>query len=269
MAQTIDTKLMSLNVQKYLDSSHNQMIDSVQRIASGQRVNSAVDDAAGLAIAERMNTQVRGINVGIRNAYDGISMSQFAEGGLAQMNDKLQRMRELALQSANGANSPADRENLNSEFTALNSEVTRIASTTKFNGQPVLAGDGSPVNYQVGPNTSSEDILAVEPADFESLSVNISTFEAALASVEEVDAMIAEVANSRAYFGAMQSRFESTINNLQIGAENQSAAQGRIMDADYAMESAIMARSRMMQHASTAMATQANVTPESVMRLLG
>ncbi len=269
MAQTINTKVMSLNVEKYLHSAQEKAEISTQRLGSGLRVNSARDDAAGMAIAERMNTQLRGMSIGVRNANDGISMSQTAEGGLKQVNDVLQRMRELAVQSANGTNSSADRENLNLAFTSLNSEIARIASTTKFNGETVLANNGSSVNFQLGPNAGMDDTLSVELVGIDSLSAGIATYEDSLAAIDDIDSMIANVTGSRADFGAMQSRFESAIDNLQLGAENQSAARARIMDADYAVETARLTSAQMQQQAGTAMATQANTSPQSVMQLLG
>ncbi|MFK7996565.1 MAG: flagellin [Granulosicoccus sp.] len=269
MAQTIDTQVRFMKVQKYLNSSQDEMTKSMQRISSGLRVNKANDDAAGLAISEHMNTLVRGMNVGIRNANDGISMSQTADGGLKQVDNLLQRMRELALQSSNGTNSSADRENLNAEFTSLNEEISRIASTTKFNGETVLANDGSSVNYQLGPHTGEDDTVSIDLVAIESLSADISTYSASQASIGAIDSMIADVASSRANFGAVQSRFESAMDNLQVGVENQSAARGRIVDADFAVEAAMLARSKIMQQAGAAMSSQANVTPRSVTQLLG
>lgn len=269
MAQTIDSQVMSLKVQKYLNSAQEHANKSTERLASGLRVNSANDDAAGLAIAERMNSEVRGMNVGIRNAYDGISMSQTAEGGLKQVHTTLQRMRELALQSSNGTYTDADRQHLNAEFSALNEEVSRIASTTTFNGEAVLDSNGKSVNFQLGAGAEAADSLDVNMTGVESLSANISTAESSLASIDMIDSLIADVSSARSYYGAMQTRFESTISNLQVGVQNQSAARGRIMDADYALETAMLARSQILQQAGSAMSAQANATPQSVLQLLG
>lgn len=268
MAQTIDTQLMSMKVQKYLNTSQEKMAESAQKMSSGLRVNSATDDAAGLAIAERMNSQVRGMNIGIRNANDGISTSQIAEGGLRQVNNLLQRMRDLALQSANNTNSSTDRKSLNAEFTALNNEIAQVVTTTKINGEAVLANDNSSLNYQTGPGTGDEHELPVDLVEIVPLKGNITTYEASLATIGEIDARIAEVASARANFGAMQSRFESTIANLQVGIENQSAARGRIMDAELAVEAAMLTRSKIAQQAGTAITSQANVSAESVAQLL-
>jgi flagellin len=256
----------------------------MQRLSSGLRVNSAKDDAAGLAIAERMNTQIRGMNVAIRNANDGISLAQTAEGGMQEVGNMLQRMRELAVQSSNGTNSAEDRQNLDAEFQALNSEIGRIAETTLFNGLSVLntpgTGSGSAavdatIVFQVGANTTSGNTLSISLKQIESLEASsgvansILTISATTASITAIDTMITEITSGRADFGAVQSRFESAINNLQIGMENQSAARGRIMDADFAVETANMTRSQILQQAGNAMVAQANSSPQSVLQLLG
>lgn len=287
MAQTINTNVMSLTAQRNLNQSQGTLATSMQRLSSGLRVNSAKDDAAGLAIAERMNTQVRGMNVAIRNANDGISLAQTAEGGMQEIGSMLQRMRELAVQSSNGTNSAEDRENLDAEFQALNSEIGRIAETTQFNGISVLntAGTGSgsatvdaEIVFQVGANTASGNTLSISLKEITSLQSgtgsaavtnNIATVSATTTAIGAIDDMINTVTSARADFGAVQSRFESAINNLQIGMENQSAARGRIMDADFAVETANMTRSQILQQAGNAMVSQANSSPQSVLQLLG
>ncbi len=274
MPQTINTNVMSLTAQRNLNSSQSTLATSMQRLSSGLRVNSAKDDAAGLAIAERMNTQVRGMNVAIRNANDGISLAQTAEGGLQEVNNMLQRMRELAVQSANGTNSDDDRANLNAEFTALNNEIGRIAETTMFNGAAVLntSGSAATVAFQVGANTASGNTISVTMKNIDAISAaaaSISTVSATTGAISAIDTMINTVTTARADFGAIQSRFESTINNLQVGMENQAAARGRIMDADFAVETANMTRSQILQQAGNAMVSQANSAPQSVLQLLG
>jgi len=269
MAQTINNKLASLEVQKYLNTTQEEISKSTQRVSSGLHVNSAKDDAAGLAIAELMNTQVRGMNVSIRNANDGISMTRTADGGLKQVNTLLQRMRELALQSTNGTNTAANRENLNREYAELNNEISRIASTTTFNGENLLANSGDSVDFQVGSNTEAENTVSVDLVGVASLSSNISTVDGSMDSIDEIDAMIASISSSRATFGATESRFDSAIANLRTGAENQSAARARIMDADYAVETANLVRAQISEQASTAMSVQANSMPESVKQLVG
>jgi len=268
MAQTIDTKMMSMKVQKHLDSSLEQQKNSTDRLSSGLRVNSATDDAAGLAIAERMNSMIRGLNTAMRNAYDGISMSQTAEGGLGQVSDTLLGMRDLAVQSANGTISSADREHLDAEFSALNEEISRIASTTMFNGEAVLAGNDRSINYQLGPSADSSDTVSISLTSIDPISANIGTYESSIASIDQIDTMLAEIASARSGFSAMQNRFESTISNLQVKFENQSAARGRIMDADFAIETAKMSHSQILHQAGTALSVQANVSSQSVMNLL-
>ena len=268
MPQTINTNVMSLTAQRNLNSSQGALATYMQRLSSGLRVNSAKDDAAGLAIAERMNTQVRGMNVAIRNANDGISMAQTAEGGLQEMSNMLQRMRELAVQSANGTNSSADRANLNAEFSALDSEIGRIADTTKFNGIDVLNNAGS-ISFQVGANTGATNKLTIDTVDVNATGESIATSADAETAISAIDTAIDAVTTNRAAFGATQSRFESAINNLQVGMENQAAARGRIMDADFAVETANMTKSNILQQAGNAMISQANAAPQSVLRLLG
>ncbi len=271
MAQTINTNVMSLTAQRNLSKSQGSLATSMQRLSSGLRVNSAKDDSAGLAIAERMNTQVRGMNVAIRNANDGISLAQTAEGGLQEVNNMLQRMRELAVQSKNGTNTATDRGNLDAEFQALNAEIGRIAETTVFNGQSVLdtSGGGS-VIFQVGANNASNNTLSISLVSVSSIAgAAVGTVSGATDAIDDIDTMINSVTATRADFGAVQSRFESAINNLQVGVENQSAARGRIMDADFAVETANMTRSQILQQAGNAMVSQANSAPQSVLQLLG
>ena len=183
----------------------------------------------------------------------------------------LQRMRELAVQSANGTNSSSDRANLDAEFDQLNEEIARISETTMFNGETVLNNDGSSISFQVGANAGSSNQLEINLVDINSISaaVSLDTASASLTAISSLDAMIDNVTTARAEFGAVQSRFESAINNLQVGAENQAAARGRIMDADFAVETAAMTRANILQQAGNAMVSQANSAPQSVLQLLG
>lgn len=265
MVQTIDTKMISM---KYLDSSQAQQKNSTDRLSPGFSVNSAQNDAEGLAIAERMNSMIHGMNVAMRNAYDGISMSQTAEGDLAQGSDTLLRMRDLAVQLANGTNSSVDRKHLNTEFSALNEEISRIASTTRFNGETVLAGENRSANYQLGPISDASDTVSMNLTSIDPLSANLSTYESALTSIDQIDTMLAEIASARAGYGAMHGRFESTISNLQVEFGDQSAARGRIIDADFAVDTAKLTHSQILQQAGTAMSVQANVSSRRVMNLL-
>ena len=274
MAQTINTNVMSLTAQRNLSRSQNVMSTAMERLSSGLRVNSAKDDAAGLAIAERMNTQVRGMNVAMRNANDGISLAQTAEGGLNEVGNMLQRMRELAVQSANGTNSDDDRANLDAEYQALGAEITRLSDTTQFNGLFVIGANADTFQFQVGANageTLDIDTVDIDTADVAAAIGTDIQADAATASaaIALVDAAIDQVTTDRATYGAAQSRFESAINNLQIGIENQSAARGRIVDADFAVETASLTRSQILQQAGNAMVSQANSAPQSVLQLLG
>src|SRR5437773_10230499 len=171
MPQTINTNIASLNAQRNLNTSQASLATSMQRLSSGLRVNSAKDDAAGLAIAERMNTQVRGMNVAIRNANDGISMAQTAEGALSKVGDALQRMRELAVQARNSTNSDSDKDSLNKEFAQLQSEITRVVGGTTFNGKHILGSDATALSFQIGANTSSDDMITVTTTDMTADSV--------------------------------------------------------------------------------------------------
>ena len=266
MPSTINTNVPSLNAQRNLDTSHTSLATSMQRLSSGLRVNSAKDDAAGLAIADRMNTQVRGIAVAIRNANDGISLAQTAEGALATMTDALQRMRELAVQAQNGTNGTGDRGNLDTEFQQLSSEIARIASQTKFNGVAIVgAGAGAQV-FQIGPNNG--DTLTVTTATVTTVVGSVSTSALASTALAAIDTALDSISTNRATYGAAMSRFGFAISNLQITGENQSAARGRIMDADFAMETANLSRAQILQQAGNAMVAQANQLPQQVMALL-
>ena len=247
MAQTINTNVLALTAQRNLNKSQSSMTTAMNRLSSGLRVNSAKDDAAGLAIAERMNTQVRGMSVAIRNANDGISLAQTAEGGLAEVSNMLQRMRELAVQSANGTNSSSDRANLNAEFTALNEEIGRIGTVTQFNGTKVLGAGAGSTQFQVGANAG--ETLTITTEAVSAITANVATLSGANAALSTIDTQIDEITTQRATYGAAQSRFESAIANLQIGMENQAASRGRIMDADFAVETAALTKSQILQQA--------------------
>ena len=274
MPQTINTNVMSLNSQRNLNMSQSTLATSMQRLSSGMRVNGARDDAAGLAVAERMNTQVRGAAVAVRNANDGISMLQTAEGALGRVADNLQRMRELAVQSANeGVISAADRGFLQQEVTQLQLEIARIVENTRFNG--VLLFDSSfpdPVTFQVGPDATDTIDIATATFNMTTLnaynSANVNDPDAARTLMAEIDADLAAVNSARASSGAAQSRFEAIVVQLQVYGENTSAARGRIMDADYAVETANLARANILQQAGSAMLAQANAQPQMVLQLL-
>jgi flagellin len=275
MAMSVHTNVTALSAQRSLASTDMMLGTSMQRLSSGLRVNSAKDDAAGLAIAERMNAQVKGMNVAIRNASDGISMSQTAEGALGSIGDLMQRMRELAVQSSNGTNTSGDRANLNAEFQQLASEVTRVVSSTEFNGLAILSTDAATFNFQVGANNETTNRISVTTSDYSSASTittvtggDISSSDTAMQMMTDIDSAINTITTTRSNLGASQSRLESTINGLRINSENQAAARGRIMDADFAVETAKMTKGQVLQQAGTAMLSQANQASQSVLSLL-
>ena len=391
---TINTNTMSMNAQRNLSSSAASLATSMQRLSSGLRVNSAKDDAAGLAISERMNTQVRGLNVAARNANDGISLAQTAEGALGKVGDMLQRMRELAVQSANASNNSSDRTALNAEVTQLRQEIDRVANTTSFNGTKLIDGSFANATFQVGANAgegiSIDSIVnsdsaalgkpsihatpqivppatpvalavlaaipaggatplsiddaagnpvnlgpigeattlaqragqmvdainakstdtgvfarpvytagavtgyevfsdrAVVAADFGNFAagttgagvntaaaadsfvedINVTSFGDSQLALKVIDNAINAVNSSRADLGALQSRFENAVANIQITGENISAARGRIIDADFAKETSNLSRAQILQQAGTAMVAQANQVPQGVLSLL-
>ena len=385
MSLTINTNVMSLNAQRNLNSSRMSLATSLQRLSSGLRINSAKDDAAGLAISERMSTQIRGMNVAIRNANDGVSLAQTAEGSLSSVSDSLQRIRELAVQSANATNSASDRAALNTEAQQLKSEIDRVATQTNFNGVKLLDGSFTNKAFQVGANANETiSIASIANAQSSALgtstkasvtgaaataftqitagditiqdaggtainvgaiaadtsaatragslrdainavadqtgvyatndtsttitltsthnitialstasgttattattgltagtttaasttgftALDISTVAGANTAIASMDAAINAVNTSRADLGAIQNRFESVVSNLSINSENTSAARGRIRDADFAKETAGLARNQILQQAGTAMLAQANSIPKNVLSLL-
>ena len=280
MAQIINTNLMSLNAQRNLSTTQSALATSVQRLSTGLRVNSAKDDAAGLAIAERMNTQVRGMNVAIRNANDAISLSQTAEGSLSKINDMGQRMRELAVQSANATNSDSDRKNLDAEYQALAQEIKRNLAGAAFNGTKLFA-TAAALTFQVGANAATTDQITIKTENLAgdnsivevigaagADAASIGTAAGASAALGKLDTMLATVNSKRAEFGATQNRFEAVIQTLQVSAENQTAARSRIMDADFASETAALTRAQVLQQAGTSMLSQANSLPNNVLSLL-
>jgi len=281
MPLTINTNIASLNAQRNLNASQGSLATSMQRLSSGLRVNSAKDDAAGLSIAERMNSQVRGMNVAVRNANDGISMAQTAEGALAQVSNSLQRMRELAVQSRNASNSSSDKDSLNKEFAQLQSEIGRVLGGTTFNGKHILGADATALTFQIGANTTADDAITISTSDMTvdptitavtnsttALIDHTANFSAIGTVIDNIDQAIDNINDTRATFGATQSRFDAIITNLQVGVENQSAARSRIMDADFAAETANMSRAQVLQQAGTAMVAQANQLPNQVLKLL-
>ena len=278
MTISVNTNLFSLNAQRGLASSQSSLATSMQRLSSGLRINSAADDAAGLAISQRMNAQVRGMNVAIRNANDGISLAQTADSALASVGDSLQRMRELSVQSRNSTNSDSDKQSLQLEFKQLSDEIGRVLGGTTFNGKAILGGDAGTLTFQVGANTTTNDSIDISTTNLSTDSTITTVTSATIGSasdataigtvIDNIDTAIDTINSNRATFGASQNRFNAVVSNLQSSVENQSAAASRITDADFAAETANMSRAQILQQAGTAMVAQANQLPQSVLTLL-
>lgn len=278
MPSIINTNLNSLNAQRNTSTAQASLSTAMQRLSSGLRVNSAKDDSAGLAIAERMNAQVKGMNVAVRNANDGISLAQTAEGALGKVGDALQRMRELAVQARNATNSCSDKDSLDKEFQQLGAEISRVLGGTTFNGQNILGSNAGAKDFQVGANTTTNDTITVTTTNMtQDGSITAVTGgnigSAATAGdiktvIDNIDGAIDKVNGERAMYGATQSRFDSVISNLQVSVENQTAARSRIMDADFATETANLSRAQILQQAGNSMIAQANQLPQQVLALL-
>lgn len=285
MALTVNTNVASLNTQRNLNSASSQLSVSMQRLSTGSRINSAKDDAAGLQIANRMTRQINGLNVAVRNANDGISMAQTAEGALQESTNILQRMRSLTLQAANGSNNADDRTALNEEVIALQSELDRIAATTSFGtGTKLLNGSFSGVSFQVGAQATANDVITftIEGTGaglgFDASGLGVHSTVVNLTGVSDqgstesalsaIDAALDAIDSTRAGLGAVQNRFQNTINNLQNIAENSEASRGRIMDTDFAAETAALTKNQVLQQAGTAILAQANQLPSAVLSLL-
>ncbi len=272
MAVYVNTNVASLNAQRNLSMSTNDLQTSFQRLASGKRVNSAADDSAGLQIGSRLTAQVNGLNQGARNANDGISLAQTAEGALDETTSMLQRMRVLALQSANGSNTDSDRAALQKEFGELKTEIDRVSTDTTFGGVSILDGSYNQ-NFQVGADANQTINVTIGTAmSTTGVGINgdsISTSAGAQTAITNLDSALATVNDTRADLGAKQNRFSSTIRNLTSISENVSASRSRIMDADFAAESASLARNQVLQQASSSMLTQANQQTQIAMSLIG
>jgi flagellin len=280
MALVVNTNVASLNAQRNLQGTQSALSLSIQRLSSGLRINSAKDDAAGLYQVELQTADIRGINQATRNAADGISLGQTAEGALASVAQNLQRIREIAVQAANGT--VEDRSGLQAEVNELTREISRIVQTTQFNGTALLSAASS-ITFQVGADgsannqvsvsttnmTSAAGISAVYSADLTGgQTVVVSTQGAASAALASIDTAINTVSSTRATFGAVQNRFEAVISNLQNYAENLTASRSRIQDADFAMETANLTKAQILQQAGVAVLSQANALPQTALALL-
>ncbi|WP_342651045.1 flagellin domain-containing protein [Pseudomonas sp. REB1044] len=282
MALTVNTNTTSLGVQKNLNRASEALSTSMTRLSSGLKINSAKDDAAGLQIATRMTSQIRGQTMAIKNANDGISIAQTAEGAMQEQTNMLQRMRELAVQSRNDSNGTNDRAALNKEFQSLASELTRIADSTQLNGKNLLDGSASTMTFQVGSNTGSINQISInlsQKFDANSLgitsAINIEGSSSTQANtnysaaITAIDNALQTINTNRADLGAAQNRLTSTINNLQNINENAEAARGRVQDTDFAAETAQLTKQQTLQQASTSVLAQANQLPSAVLKLLG
>ncbi len=284
MSLSIATNVASLNAQRNLSVSQGQLAKSMQRLSSGLRINGASDDAAGLAISENMRGQIRSMNQATKNANDGVSLIQTAEGSLNETSAILVRMRELATQSATGTVGSTERGYIQGEMNKLSSEIDRISNSTEFNGQKLLngtlsGGSGSQkvntMTFQIGArNTTSNDVidLNIKQADTKTLTgsatVNVSDQTSAQKALDTLDAAIISISSERSNLGATQNRLQSTINNLQVAVENTSASESRIRDVDVAAETATMTRNNILTQAGTAILSQANQAPQAALSLL-
>ena len=307
MAVYVNTNVSSLNGRRYLNNVQNSLTTTYQRLSSGMRINSAKDDAAGLQIADRLTTQINGLNQGNRNSNDAIALAQTMEGALDETSSMLQKIRTLAVQAANGTNTSDDRKALQQEVTSLSNEVNRIAGQTKFGGQQILASAGkgfigtdSKITFQVGANKGDEIVLTANSAGFtisgiavaagkiaiendatkasntglvkvgnETARWSVSSADAAKKTLENIDKFIAAVDGKRADLGAFQNRLESSIRNQANVSANQADARSRIRDADFAEESANLSQQSIIQQAATSMLMQANSRPQLALSMLG
>ena len=274
MGLRINTNVASINAQRSLANVSNQLASNFRRLSTGLRISTAADDAAGLAISERLRAQVTSLDQAKRNANDGISLTQTAEGALNEVSSILTRLRELAVQSSNGTVSDQDKNTLNQEFTSLVNEINRIGSSTQFNGIKLLDGSSSTITFQVGAgNNSAIDSLSVTLSAALSTSLSLNSLDIGSGgdtstAIANIDSAINTVSGLRGTLGALQNRLGSTINNLGVAVENLSAAESRIRDVDVAAETADLTRNQILQQASISILSQANAQPQSALKLL-
>ena len=276
MAISIRSNIASLNAQRNLTQTQNQLNNSLERLSSGYRINRAGDDAAGLAISESMKSQIRGLHQAERNANDGISLLQTAEGALSEVSNILIRMRELSVQAVNGSLTGTDRGYLNTEFDNLRNEITRIANVTEFNGTALLNADSNTFSFQVGIKNDGNSQIKVELSSMTAatagLNLNSSRITGqtvAQTTIDSIDSAIGSVSSLRATIGASQNSLSTTIANLSTNAENLTAANSRIRDVDVAKETSEMTRQQILVQAGISVLAQANQAPQTVLQLLG
>ena len=280
MALIVNSNIASLNAQRNLGKSQMDLSTSMQRLSSGLRINSAKDDAAGLFSAELMTSDIRGINQAVRNAADGISLAQTAEGAMSEIGNNLQRLREIAVQSANATTE--NRDGLQLEADQLTQEISRIVQTTEYNGTFVLSG-GTNLTFQVGADGQSNNQITVSGVELETAlsagggyatslsatgSVDVNSQSDASAAIGKLDTAIKAIAANRSTYGAVQNRFDAVISNLQNYSENLSAGRSRIQDADFAAETSKLTRAQILSQAGTTIVAQANQLPQSALSLL-
>lgn len=276
MSLTVNTNVSALNAYRNLSGTQGSLGSSLEKLSSGFRINRAADDAAGLAISEGMRSQIGGMKQAVRNAQDGISLVQTAEGALQEVHSILQRMRDLSVQGANDTNNTAARANIATEMGQLSEELGRIAESTEFNGTKLLDGTATALNFQVGAAGNSASAITVDltEANVSTVAgavgaVDVSSHAGAQAAIGTIDEQIEAVSTARANLGAYQNRFDHTIKNLNVAVENLSASESRIRDTDMAQEMMNFTRSQILSQAGTAMLAQANQVPQGVLRLLG
>lgn len=274
MALIVNNNIASINAQRNLGVSTSQLEGSVARLSSGLRITRAADDAAGLGISETLRAQIRSINQAVRNANDGISLLQIADGGAEGIGNLLARMRELAEQSASGILGSNERSFLDQEFLALRSEIDRISAVTEFNNVKLLSGSGNDsLSLQIGFRSSLNDTLTLSLNDLDTSqltlsSVNVSTSANAVSALSNIDSAISSVASARANIGSLQNRLDAAVQNLQVAGENVTAAESRIRDADIAFETAKFVRNQILVSAGTSILAQANTLPQQALSLL-
>ncbi|GAB79459.1 flagellin [Austwickia chelonae] len=272
MGLQINTNVAALNAYRNLSGTQGSMNTSLERLSSGLRINRAADDAAGLAISEKLRSQVNGLNQAQANAQDGISLIQTAEGALNETHSILQRMRTLAVQSSSDTNTNSDRAQIQKEVTALISELDGISTRTQFNGMTLVDGSFKDKQLQIGANNGQTMTVTISGVSSTSLTVNglkLDTQTEAAAALTTLDTAINTVSGLRADLGALQNRLQHTVSNLGVSAENLSASQSRIRDTDMAKEMTSFTRSQILQNAGVSMLAQANQAPQSVLKLLG
>jgi flagellin len=285
MGLRINQNVAAMNAYRNLSVTDGQMSKSLEKLSSGFRINRAADDAAGLAISEKLRGQVNGLNKASENAQNGISLIQTAEGALNETHSILQRTRELVVQAANDTNTYADREQIQKEVDQLAKELTRISNTTEYNGTKLLDGSASAVDFQIGANAGQKLTISIGDVDATVLGVGTGTTEADTvgvdvsgdgamivpdfdAALKKLDTAIETVSSQRATLGASQNRLEHTVNNLNVASENLAASESRIRDTDMAKEMMNFTRSQILSQAGTAMLAQANQAPQGVLSLL-